>query len=145
MAKKRTDKSKYQSPSTGDYCTAAQYITEILITRQAAKKGKKLPHKFWNVQPWKTQFRKQIFWVNGLLKTYSAEAVVAALNSKDGKYIYSTAFPKLDYLIELEQAKIDKLKEDVKTVEINRASEDSSPRQSFGKKTQLSKLRELDG
>ncbi len=144
MAKTRTEKSKYRSPSTGDYCTAAQYITEILITRQAQKQRKKLPHKFWNENPWKKKFRQQIFWVNGLLKAYSAEAIVAALNSKEGKYIYSTAFPKLDELIEKEQVKIDRLKQDAKEVEITR-TEKTKPMKKFGNKTKLSKLRELDG
>ena len=39
MARKRTEKSKYRHESTGDYCTCAAYVAEIMCKRNAENKN----------------------------------------------------------------------------------------------------------
>lgn len=82
--------------------------------------------------------------INGLLKLYDEMAVVKALQSQKGKNIYSIGCPWLDELIEEEEKK---LKEEPKVVEkIEEIKQEiKQPKKSFGKKNNLSNLRELDG
>ena len=89
----------YTSPSSGESCTAPQYIAEILITRQEASKNNRVPYKFWNLPKYKKRFIQQIIWVNALLKLNEPKVVIAALMSKDGLTIYSTANKYLIRLI----------------------------------------------
>jgi hypothetical protein len=123
-----------------------QYIVEILLSRQEAKKKKTLPHKFWSSTPeWKKRYRQTLFWVRAFLKTHSIEATLAALNSASGKYIYSTASDRLDGLVAIEQVKIDSssnLDDVLADVETN---DDATIMKPFGKQSMLNKLRELDG
>ena len=61
MSKIRTENSKYKSPSTGDFCTSAQYVAEIICQRQAKhEKAGTLPYKFWNKGKWKNIYVRQI-------------------------------------------------------------------------------------
>ena len=39
MPKRPTEKSRYKSPSSGDYVTCAQYIAEVMCTRMAEKEN----------------------------------------------------------------------------------------------------------
>lgn len=135
---------RFQSVSTGEQCTAAQYIAELLLTRQAKKDKKILPHKFWNHPDWKKKYKLMMIRINGLLKLYDEMAVVKALQSQKGKNIYSIGCPWLDELIEEEEKK---LKEEPKVVEkIEEIKQEiKQPKKSFGKKNNLSNLRELDG
>lgn len=134
MSKKRTEKSKYQSPSTGEYCTPAQYITEILVTRK--NKDKNLPHKFWNIQPYKKQFSQTIFWVNKLLKKHDHRAVIAALNSKEGNWIYTAGGERLLSLIHKEELKLKRISEQ----EVIEKPKSSKPMKQFGKKSLINRL-----
>ena len=104
MSKKRTDKSNYKSPSTGEYCTAAQYIAEIVCQRQAEKDNVGTPaYKFWNTEKWKKSYTHQIILANRLVKEYDERAIIKALNSGRGRSIYSLRFPGLEDMIVKEQ------------------------------------------
>jgi hypothetical protein len=134
---------KYQSPSTNEACTAAQYIAELLITRRARKEKKALPHKFWNQDPWKKKFKIEMIAANSVLKIYDEMAVIKALESQKGKNIYSLRCPWLDELIE-EEIRKQQIVPEVKA-EIVIETEQKEMAKPFGKKTNISKLRELDG
>lgn len=119
-------------------------IAEILITRQAKKDKKTLPHKFWNVDPWRKKYKLQMIRINGLLKIYDELAVIKALQSQKGKNIYSIGCPWLDELIEEEQKKLQEQPKVIEKIEEIK-QEIKQPTKSFGKKNNLSNLRNLDG
>ncbi len=80
--RKRTEKSKYKHQSTGDHCTCASYLAELMCIRLAEHKNEgKLGYKFWNKKPWDWTFKQQLFAANALVKKYGEVAVVKAVNS----------------------------------------------------------------
>lgn len=82
--------------------------------------------------------------VNALLKVYNEIAIVKALESPKGKTIYSTRCPWLDEIILDEEEKIKNVP-DVPVVIEKLPTEVKPQAKSFGNKTNLNKLRELDG
>lgn len=101
MTKNRTEHSKYVSPSTGEYATNAQYITEILVTRQAHKENKSLKYKFWEDEPWRSLFVRRITEVNRVLKQYNVIPVVRAITKL--KWCYGLNAPAMKAEIVLQQ------------------------------------------
>lgn len=143
MTEKRTDLSRYKSPSTGDYCTGAQYIAEMMCQRMAENSNEgSLAYKFWNTSKWKKTYQLQIIAANRLVDEYDERAIIAVLKSKRGQKIYSLRFPRLKEMIE-EQAEILKKQDEAKSV-VKPASPSATPRKPFGQKSNLQKLRELD-
>ena len=89
MAKNKSDSSRYKSPSTGDYCTSAQYVAELMCQRMAEKSNEgSLAYKFWNTSKWKKTYQLQVIEANRLTNKYDDRAVVAALNTSRGKKKY---------------------------------------------------------
>ncbi len=136
---------KYTSPSTDEPCTAAQLITEILLTRQARAAKEPIPFKFWNSGPWKKKFRFLILQVNAKLKVYPAEALIRALNSEKGKFIYSLRYPTLDEMIQKEEKYLNSLKKSVEEGTIELPDVKKSGMKIRKKDNTLSRLRDLDG
>jgi hypothetical protein len=89
--------SKY---SNGKTVSAAQYITEIICEHKAKKDKKDLHYRFWTTPYWSRFYRDQISSANKLLKDYSAEDIVLALNSQEAQKIYSLRAPFLKPIIE---------------------------------------------
>ncbi len=144
MAKNRSEKSRYKSPSTGEYCTAAQYIAELMCQRMAEKENKgSLAYKFWNTDKWKNAYKHQLVLANRLVKKHDERAIIKALQSNRGRNIFSLRFPKLEQMINQAEKEIKKLDEkaDVIKHEENRTH---VKRKRFGKESELSKLRKLD-
>lgn len=141
----RTDKSKYKHQSTGDYCTCAAYVAEIMCMRKAEKENLgSLPLKFWNVKPWDWTFKKQLYAANQLLKEYSDVALVKAINSQDFFGIFSLSHPKTRRTVEKYQI----LENEIKDKEPQKLEVHVKPKvrkNTFGRKSTLNKLRELDG
>ena len=82
MAEERTDLSRYKSPSTGDYCTGAQYIAEMMCQRMAEKDNEgSLAYKFWNTKKWQKTYQLQVIAANRLVEKYEERAIIAALKS----------------------------------------------------------------
>ena len=144
MAEERTDLSRYKSPSTGDYCTGAQYIAEMMCQRMAEKDNEgSLAYKFWNTKKWQKTYQLQVIAANRLVEKYEERAIIAALKSKRGLKIYSLRFPTLKAMIE-EQVEVPKKQDKEKPV-IDHAASSAKPRKPFGQKSSIQKLRELDG
>ena len=144
MTKERTEKSNYKSPSTGDYCTCAQYIAEIMCTRMAEKENEGTQaYKFWNTRKWRKTYGYQIVLANRLAKEYPCEAIVKAINSKELKHMYSLGYPGLPKIIQ----KYQKIIESQKPTETNIIIQEKPKTRtsSFGKKSQLQRLRNIDG
>ena len=144
MVKKRTENSNYISPSTGEYCTCAQYIAEIMCNRMAQKENEGTQaYKFWNTKKWKKTYSYQIILAHRLIKKFDCSAIIKAINSKELKHVYSLGYPKLDQVILKYQKIIEQQKADSTTINIQDAPKKRSS--SFGSKSKLQRLRGLDG
>jgi len=145
MAKrKRTEKSKYKHESTGDHCTCAAYVAEIMCKRNAENKNVgSLPYKFWNKKPWDWTFKKQLWAAGKLLKDFSEEALVKAIHSDDFKRIFSLNHPKVVGIISKYELLLSKEKDKPKQ-EININNNASTRKKSFGGKNILNKLRKIE-
>ena len=141
----RTDKSKYKHQSTGDYCTCAAYVAEMMCMRKAEKENVgSLPYKFWNEKPWDWTFKRQLYTANQLIKEYSGEALVKAINSTDFFGIFSLSHRKTRRIVEKYQI----LENAIKEKEPQKLEVHVKPKvrkNTFGRKSTLNKLRELDG
>jgi hypothetical protein len=140
--RKRTDKSKYKHISTGDYCTCAAYLAEMMCLRLAEHKNEgNLTHKFWNKKPWDWTFKQQLFTANSLIKKYGELAVVKAVNSPSLSRVFSLknkrVVPEIKRQLKVIEEQANKKQElDVKEKPTTR-------KKSYGKKTGLNKLRGL--
>jgi len=86
MDKKRTEKKPYCSPTTGEPCSAAQYIAEIVCLRNFKKKQMGDPSfKFWNKEE-KSIYQGQVVTANKLINEYGVEAVLNYINFNKGIY-----------------------------------------------------------
>lgn len=131
--------SKY---SNGKTVSAAQYITEIICEHKAKKDKKDLHYKFWTTPYWAKFYRDQISSANTLLKNYSAEDIVCALNSDEAQKIYSLRAPFLKPIIE-QTAKTNQQKNKTLSKTFDR-SEKTKFRQYSPQKNIISTLEELD-
>jgi|APSaa5957512622_1039677.scaffolds.fasta_scaffold172182_2 hypothetical protein len=86
-------------------CSEAQYLTEIVTERYARSQNKSLQPKFWNNLEWKSFYRQQIIAANALLKLYSLQSIVNALNGKCS-WTYSLRANQLKNEIVREEAKL---------------------------------------
>ena len=136
--------NKYKSPNSGDPCTFPQYAAELLCVREAKKKKLDLGHKFWNTELWKKKFTTHIVSVNKKLKKYDAQAILNALHRKDMAWALSLFIPAMDAAIKEEQSKLNK--EAARPIEVIEFEDKTheKPIKPIGKKTKLTKLRELD-
>lgn len=144
MAKNRSDKSRYKSPSTGEYCTAAQYIAELMCQRMAENENEgSLAYKFWNTEKWNKAYKHQLVLANRLVKNHDERAIIKVLKSNRGRNIFSLRFPNLEEMIKQAEKEVKKLdeKEDVIKHEENQTH---LKRRRFGKESELSKLRKMD-
>lgn len=142
--RKRTEKSKYKHQSTGDYCTCASYLAELMCLRLAEHKNEgKLGYKFWNKKPWDWTFKQQLFTANSLIKKYGEAAVVKAVNSPYLSKVFSLKNKRVIPEI-IKQSKIlEENKESKQELEIK--EKPTIRKKTYGKKSKLNKLRGLDG
>ncbi len=142
--RKRTEKSKYKHQSTGDYCTCASYLAELMCLRLAEHKNEgKLGYKFWNKKPWDWTFKQQLFTANTLVKKYGESAVVKAVNSPYLSKVFSLKNKRVVPEIN-RQLKLIKDNEDKKQ-ELDVKEEAKTRKKTYGKKSKLNKLRGLEG
>ena len=141
--RKRTDKSKYRHKSTGDYCTCAAYIAEIMCMRNAENKNQgSLPYKFWNKKPWNWTFQRQLIAANKILKNFSEAAVVKAIESKDFKGIFSLNHPNCVGIITKYQLLLDEQTE--KRQDINVKKDGKHRKKGYGTKNVFNTLRNIE-
>jgi hypothetical protein len=131
--------SKY---SNGKSVSPAQFITEIICERKAQTTKQDLHYRFWVEKNWSSFYRNQIGSAHKLLKKYSAKAIIRALNTDNGRKIYSLRAPHLPAIIEDQEQIIQQENTDL-TLNIERKENIS-----FGSKNQskniISKLKDLD-
>jgi hypothetical protein len=142
--RKRSEKSKYKHESTGDFCTCAAYVAEIMCKKNAENKNVgSLPFKFWSKKPWDWTFKRQLFAANKLIEEFSEEAVVKAINSPEFRKIFSLHHPsakgtikKYHFIVE-EQNKKEKQ-------ELEYVKDPQHRKKSYGKKNLLQRLRDIE-
>jgi len=142
--RKRTEKSKYKHQSTGDYCTCASYLAELMCLRLAEHKNEgKLGYKFWNKKPWDWTFKQQLFTANSLIKKYGEMAVVRAVNSPSLAKVFSLKNKRVVPEI-LKQVKLIEGNKDKKQ-DLDIKEKPTVRKNTYGKKSKLNKLRGLNG
>ena len=138
MAQKRSKVSRFKSPSTGEYCTIAQYIAEILIQRKAEKENLgSLSYKFWN-KAQKKSYATQIQAVSKLINKFGERQVYDYIVNKNKK-VYS-ALPKwVKDAVSQHRTSLEKPIDD--TSELENIDINQRPRRAFGAKNLFSRLR----
>ena len=112
MAHQPSDKSRYKSVLTNRWLTKAQWLAEVMCSRQSKREtGEELTPNFWKTDRWKAEWKKQLIIANRLLKVYESAAISRALRSPEGLSIFSLGASFLLPLIQREQARITKKKE----------------------------------
>jgi hypothetical protein len=143
--RKRTEKSKYKHDSTGDYCTCAAYVAEVMCRKNAENRNEgALPYKFWSKKPWDWTFKRQLIIANKLVKDFSELAVAKAVNSPEFNRIFSLNHPKAKDIIK--KYHIIVLQDEAKPKEEIKHVENAEHRKtSYGKKKNiLQKLRNIE-
>lgn len=82
----------------------ANKITKLLLERDYKKKKQILPASYWNISPYKFEYKRTLIRVISLLKCYEHEAVYQAFLKN--KWIYSPGYPRMQELIEKEEWKL---------------------------------------
>ena len=141
--RKRTEKSKYQHETTGDFCTCSAYVAEIMCIRNAENKNEgSLPYKFWNKKPWNWTFQRQLMGANKLLKQFSEAALVKAIHSPEFKGIFSLNHPKCVGIIKKYQLLLDKQTEEPQQIQIN--EEAKHQKKKYGKRNIFKTLKDIE-
>jgi len=140
--RKRTEKSKYKHQSTGDHCTCAAYLAEMMCLRLAEHKNEgNLNFKFWNKKPWDWTFKQQLFAANKLIKQYGEKPVLRAVLEK--KSVFSLKNKRVEPEIKRQLKLIEDNKD--KKQELDIKEEPKTRKKTYGKKSKLNKLRGLNG
>lgn len=143
MPKEQTEKSRYISKYSPDkFVTGAQLIIEIVCERKAAYQNTKLPIHFWNLKEWEKFYKSQLRYCHMLLKKYSENSVLRALEDNRTKNIYSLWAPWLEPVIKEKEKEIEKEKKNREVVKVDR-SEGKKARSKRYKRTK-DKLELLD-
>lgn len=142
--RRRTEKSKYKHESTGDYCTCAAYVAEIMCKKNAEKKNVgSLPYKFWNRKPWDWTFKKQLWAAQKILKNYDEAVLVRAINSPDFNGIFSLNHPKVvGILRKYELLLVEENAKPKQEIEVKKNAK--TRKKTFGKRNTLNRLREIE-
>jgi len=142
--RKRTEKSKYKHESTGDHCTCAAYVAEIMCKKNAENKNVgSLPYKFWNKKPWDWTFKKQLWAAQKILKDYDEAVLVRAVSSQDFYGIFSLNHPKVVGILRKYELLL--VEENSKPKqEIDTKKNPKVRNKSYGKKNLFNKLRNLE-
>src|SRR3990172_3339050 len=109
--KSPSEKSQYKSPFDNEYCTAAQYITQIIVSRLMIKRGVVPVNKFWMLKEWRPVFVRQVKRAYQLLAIYDEQAIINAINEPDALWIYSLFMKELEIIITHEQEKLTEINE----------------------------------
>tara|TARA_R110000824_G_scaffold231356_9_gene419208 strand:+ start:3127 stop:3600 length:474 start_codon:yes stop_codon:yes gene_type:complete len=146
--RKRTDKSRYQHQTTGDHCTCAAYIAEMMCLRNAENKNVgSLPYKFWNKKPWDWTFKRQLIAANKILKDCPEEVLVKAVGSPEFKRIFSLNSPRAKTIVNKYRSQyiIDQeTKKDKVNKNLDIKKEATTRKKSYGKKSKFDKLRSIE-
>lgn len=145
MSRERTELSKYKSPSTGDFCTTAQYVAEIICQQQAKhEKAGTLPYKFWNKGKWKSIYIRQIGLANKLIKEFGEDAVIKFIKSKEGVKTISLGARNVKTFLGKIRYELDNAPKHDTIVVVETQELEFKSRKPFGNKTLIGRLKEIE-
>lgn len=132
-------KMLYKSTSTGDFISQSQYIAELMVKKQADRKGHTLVYKYWNNKDdfWAGEYKNQVAEAAKLLKKYSVQAIINATNVV--KWAYSLRTRDLVAEIKNQQKKLDEQLKNIKKEETIVNGDISSFKGNFSRKNILGK------
>ena len=142
---KRTNKSTFKSIYSDGFVTPAQYLTEALCFLIARRQGKDLVDKFWEDEEWAKFFRRQVALANELLKEYDIKAILSALKDRriknkirslGAKFMLSPVIKEYQKQLNYQNSQDLAVTPKAETTE--------KPRRPSGKRSILSKLKDLD-
>jgi len=133
---------EFKSVSTGEGCSAAQLIAEIVVKREFDKKRIPLSGHWWNKEPYKKKYKNQIIAANSLLKLYEPLAILNALKRKECQWQYSLRAQGINDICKEEQQKLDKIKELAQKSNREFSTETQTEIKKFGQQSKLDKLRD---
>jgi hypothetical protein len=110
VADQQDEKHPYKSRfAVNLWVRPEQYLAENMVARLATRDKYQLPDRFWaKSDRWGREFKRQAMEAATLLKEFSIQALIAALNTTRGKQMYSFGAKKtLLPLIRDEQRRID--------------------------------------
>jgi len=112
-------------------CSLAQYLTEIVISRQARRDGIILERGFWNDPLWKKEYREQLIAANTLLKMFKDDPSVLTV-IKELNWCYSlrnkTIREEIIKKIRTRQTKESQLENSLNKEEVNIETEHYAPK-----------------
>ena len=92
MARKKETTRKFKSISTGQECSAAQYVAELVCIRKREKENSgSLEYKFWS-KSHQEEYNVQVRVASKIIKKFGEKALLKYLNSPSGKNVYSLGF-----------------------------------------------------
>ena len=92
MVPEKSNMKKFKSISTGELCTAAQYVAETICVRKREKDNTgSLEYKFWN-KSHKHEYEIQVRVACKLIKKFGEDALLHYINSPSGKRVFSLGF-----------------------------------------------------
>ena len=92
MTQKKDNVKKLRGCSTGQLCSVAQYVAELVCLRKAERDNVgSLEYKFWNKSR-KDQYQTEVRAASKLIKKYSEKALLRYITSPSGNNIYSLGF-----------------------------------------------------
>jgi len=147
MATNRTDSSRFPSRYGGGWVTPAQYITECLCVLIAKSERKELFDQFWNREPWKAIFRRQVPLAIKLLEKHPPEVVLSALRDRRCWKIrsFGANFLLRPLLIEKQREHDAILAQQKNTPALTKTSTVQKPRRiKRGKKSLMTQLKEAE-
>lgn len=143
--RKRTSKSRYKHESTGDYCTCAAFVAELMCKRNAENKNEgSLPYKFWNRKPWDWTFKRQLFIANKLIREFGEAPVIRAVESRDFHKIFSLNHPSTKRIIKKHKAIIATEQTDAQEIEYKEKATHRKKAYGSKKNNILQKLRDIE-
>lgn len=126
----------YKSNYTDQLVTAPQIIAEKICENKSKKEKKILGEKFWNTDKWQKVFIKEVILANRLLKLYSPDVILKAIQSKELWWLTTLLGPQL-------MEACDKYSLQTTTVVLEPAKTDTVPIQQT-KKTALGSIFDYD-
>jgi len=115
-----------------------------MCKRNAENKNEgSLPYKFWNKKPWNWTFKRQLMAANNLLKKFSEQALVKAIQSKEFKGVFSLNHPKvIGVLKKYELLLSEQASKPKQEVEVKKNAK--TRKKSYGRQNILNKLRRIE-
>ena len=133
-----------KSKITGIATKPPQYLAEVMCIRYAQKNGLTIGPKFWNLPAFRLFYKNQLLAAHSLLKVYTFEAIIKAIDRKEYSWVYSLRFKGLTQGIVEEQSKIDAIKTKIEKIETTPVIDNTmaQPRKPTATQSRISKLDE---